>query len=610
MISQYFKKIFRFAKPYKKYMWLNIFFNILYALFSAISFLTLMPMLDVLFKNENKITETPKYEGIMELGSYLKDYMGYWITNSMEQNGALHTLMILISVVIGTFLLKNLFNYWAMFFITFLRNGILKDIRNALYKKTVELPLSYFSEKRKGDMISRMTSDVLEIQHSFLSVLELLVREPLTILFTIGAMCFISIELTLFVFIFIPISGFLISIIGKSLKKNSDKAAQEQGYFLSIIDETLGGLKVIKGFNGEKRFQQKFEDSTYRFFKLNNRILNRQNLSSPMSEFLGIVTIATLLVYGGQMVLVDGTLSGAQFITYMSLAYGVLTPAKSISKASYSVKKGNAAAERVLEILETENPITSKPGAINNTGFNDSISIENITFSYENEPVLKDFSLKVPKGKTVALVGQSGSGKSTIANLLTRFYDVNQGSIKIDGADIKDFNLQSLRGLMGLVTQDSILFNDTIKNNLLLGKENATDEEIIEALKIANAYEFVKDLPEGIHTNIGDSGNKLSGGQKQRLSIARAVLKNPPIMILDEATSALDTESERLVQGALENMMQNRTSVVIAHRLSTIQKADLIVVMQKGEIIEQGTHDELLSKSGMYSKLVAMQSFE
>jgi subfamily B ATP-binding cassette protein MsbA len=591
-------------------MWLNIFFNILYALFSALSFLTLMPMLDVLFKNENKITETPKYEGIMELGSYLKDYMAYWITNSMEQNGALQTLMVLITIVIGTFLLKNLFNYWAMFFITFLRNGILKDIRNALYKKTVELPLSYFSEKRKGDMISRMTSDVLEIQHSFLSVLELLVREPLTILFTIGAMCFISIELTLFVFIFIPISGFLISLVGKSLKKNSDKAAQEQGYFLSIIDETLGGLKVIKGFNGEKRFQQKFEDSTYRFFKLNNRILNRQNLSSPMSEFLGIVTIATLLVYGGQMVLVDGTLSGAAFITYMGLAYGVLTPAKSISKASYSVKKGNAAAERVLEVLETENPITSKQGSVIKNTFEDRISIENISFAYENENVLSNFSLQVPKGKTVALVGQSGSGKSTIANLLTRFYDVQKGKIKIDGIDVKDFNLQSLRGLMGLVTQDSILFNDTIKNNLLLGKEDASDEEIIEALKVANAYEFVKDLPGGIETNIGDSGNKLSGGQKQRLSIARAVLKNPPIMILDEATSALDTESERLVQQALENMMQNRTSVVIAHRLSTIQKADTIVVMRKGEIVEQGTHDELLAKNGMYSKLVQMQSFE
>ncbi len=610
MISQYFKKIFRFAKPYTKYMWLNIFFNILYALFSAISFLTLMPMLDVLFKNESKITELPKYQGIMKAGDYLKDYMGYWINNSMEQNGPLHTLMILISVVIGTFLLKNLFNYWAMYFITFLRNGILKDIRNALYKKSVELPLSYFSEKRKGDMISRMTSDVLEIQHSFLSVLELLVREPLTIVFTIGAMCFISVELTLFVFIFIPIAGFLISLVGKSLKKNSDKAAQEQGFFLSIIDETLGGLKVIKSFNGEKRFEQKFQDSTYRFFKLNNRILNRQNLSSPMSEFLGIVTIATLLVYGGQMVLVDETLSGAAFITYMGLAYGVLTPAKSISKASYSVKKGNAAAERVLEILETENPITSKQDSVEKSIFEDKITIENITFSYENEPVLKNFSLNVPKGKTVALVGQSGSGKSTIANLLTRFYDVQHGSIKIDGIDIKDFDLQSLRGLMGLVTQDSILFNDTIKNNLLLGNENATDEQIIDALKIANAYEFVKDLPEGINTNIGDSGNKLSGGQKQRLSIARAVLKNPPIMILDEATSALDTESERLVQQALENMMQNRTSVVIAHRLSTIQKADTIVVMQKGEIVEQGTHDELLSKNGMYSKLVQMQSFE
>lgn len=610
MISQYFKKIFRFAKPYKKYMWLNIFFNILYALFSAISFLTLMPMLDVLFKNEKKVVVLPKYEGIMKVGDYLKDYMGYWINQSMENNGALNTLMILISIVIGTFLLKNVFNYWAMFFITFLRNGILKDIRNALYRKSIDLPLSYFSEKRKGDMISRMTSDVLEIQHSFLSVLELIVREPLTILFTIGAMCFISMELTFFVFIFIPISGFIISIIGKSLKKNSDKAAQEQGFFLSIIDETLGGLKVIKGFNAENTFEDRFQDSTHRFFKLNNRILNRQNLSSPMSEFLGIVTIAMLLVYGGQMVLVEETLSGAAFITYMGLAYGVLTPAKSISKASYSVKKGNAAAERVLEILEQENPITSKQGSVQRNRFEDKIIVDNISFAYDDEPVLKNFSLVIPKGKTIALVGQSGSGKSTIANLLTRFYDVNSGSINIDGTDIRDYNLQSLRGLMGLVTQDSILFNDTVYNNLKLGKQDATEEEVIEALKVANAYEFVKDLPEGIHTNIGDSGNKLSGGQKQRLSIARAVLKNPPIMILDEATSALDTESERLVQQALENMMQNRTSVVIAHRLSTIQKADLIVVMQKGEIIEQGTHEELLTKSGMYSKLVAMQSFE
>lgn len=609
MISQYFKKIFRFAKPYKKYMYLNIFFNILYALFSALSFVALIPMLTVMFGDEEKIYEKPQYNGIFEIKDYLFDYMNYYITTTSESSGTQYTLNVMIIGIISLFLLKNMFNYWAMYFITFLRNGILKDIRNALYKKSVELPLSYFSEKRKGDMISRMTSDVLEIQHSFLSILELIVREPLTILFTIIVMFSISSELTLFVFIFIPISGFIISKVGKSLKKNSDKAAKEQGLFLSIIDETLGGLKVIKGFNGEKRFEGKFQDSTQRFFKLNNRILNRQNLSSPLSEFLGIVTIAILLIYGGKLVF-DGKLLAGAFIAYIGMAYNILTPAKAISKASYSVKKGDAAAERVLEVLETENPITSKQGSISKTDFTNSISVENISFAYENEPVLKDFSLEVPKGKTVALVGQSGSGKSTIANLLTRFYDVQNGSIKIDGIDIKDFNLQSLRGLMGLVTQDSILFNDTIKNNLLLGKENATDEEIIDALKVANAYEFVKDLPNGIETNIGDSGNKLSGGQKQRLSIARAVLKNPPIMILDEATSALDTESERLVQQALENMMQNRTSVVIAHRLSTIQKADTIVVMQKGEIVEQGTHDELLSKGGMYSKLVQMQSFE
>lgn len=590
-------------------MYLNIFFNILYALFSALSFVALIPMLTVMFGDEKKIYEKPVYQGVFQLKDYLMEYMNYYITTTSDAYGTQYTLNVMIVGIISLFLLKNLFNYWAMYFITFLRNGILKDIRNTLYKKSVELPLAYFSEKRKGDMISRMTSDVLEIQHSFLSILELIVREPLTILFTIIVMFSISFELTLFVFIFIPISGFIISKVGKSLKKNSDKAAKEQGFFLSIIDETLGGLKVIKGFNSEKTFEKRFQDSTQRFFKLNNRILNRQNLSSPLSEFLGIVTIAVLLIYGGKLVFEGKLLAGA-FIAYIGMAYNILTPAKAISKASYSVKKGDAAAERVLEVLETENPITSKQGAVEKVDFNDKISVENITFSYDNEPVLKDFSLSVSKGKTVALVGQSGSGKSTIANLLTRFYDVQNGHIKIDGIDIKDFNLQSLRGLMGLVTQDSILFNDTIKNNLLLGKQNATDAEIIDALKVANAYEFVKDLPDGIETNIGDSGNKLSGGQKQRISIARAVLKNPPIMILDEATSALDTESERLVQQALENMMQNRTSVVIAHRLSTIQNADTIVVMQKGEIVEQGTHDELIQKDGMYAKLVAMQSFE
>ncbi|MDM1396506.1 ABC transporter ATP-binding protein [Myroides odoratimimus] len=609
-MNEYFKKIIYFAKPYKSYAYLNIFFNILYALFSALSFVALIPMLTVLFHTGEKITEKPVYQGITSVKEYLEQYMSYFITMYSDEHGAQNTLMVMAALIISLFLLKNLFNYWAMYFITFLRNGVLKDIRNAMYKKSLELPLSFFSEKRKGDVISRITSDVLEIQHSFLSILEVLVREPLTIVFTIVAMFMISTELTIFVFIFVPISGIIISKVGKSLKKSSQKASEEQGYFLSIIEESLSGLKVIKSFNSEKTFNDKFQDSTMSFYDLNNKILNRQNLSSPLSEFLGIVTIAVLLVYGGHLVLGEGTLTSASFIAYIGMAYNILTPAKAMSKASYSLKRGNAAAERVLQVLEENNPIESKENAIAKSSFEDKIEVDNISFKYEEEYVLKDFTLTVPKGKSVALVGQSGSGKSTIANLLTRFWDINEGAIKIDNEDIRNLELSDLRDLIGLVTQDSILFNDTIKNNLKLGKEDATDEEIMQALKIANAYEFVKDLPHGIDTNIGDAGNKLSGGQKQRLSIARAVLKNPPIMILDEATSALDTESEKLVQVALDNMMQNRTSIIIAHRLSTIQKADLIVVMQKGKIVEQGTHEELIQLNGTYSKLVSLQSLE
>ncbi|WP_282080246.1 ABC transporter ATP-binding protein [Aquimarina algiphila] len=605
----YFKQILRFAKPYKLYAILNIISNIFYALFGTLSMVSLFPMLKVLFDKTERIRIKPEWEGILKAKEYGEDYLNYFVTQKADQ-GNDDVLIFMVILVIGMFFLKNIFSYLAMYFITFLRNGVLKDIRNELYDKTVELPLSYFSEKRKGDTMARISTDVLEIQHSFLSILELIVREPLMILFTILTMLLISLKLTIFVFIFIPISGFLISLVGKKLKKHSDKVQQEQGFFLSIVEETLGGLKVIKGFTAEKIFGKKFQESTSRFYSFSNSLLNRQNLASPTSEFLGITVIAILLWYGGQMVLVEKTLDPGLFIVYMGLAYNILTPAKAISKASYGVKRGNAAAERVLEILNTTSPLQDKKGAIEKNDFNTDILLENISFKYEDEFVLNNFSLKVPKGSSVALVGQSGSGKSTIANLVTRFYDVNEGSIKIDGTDIRDLTKKSLRDLMGLVTQDSILFNDTIKNNLLVGDQTASDEEIIEALKIANAWEFVKDLPSGIETNIGDSGNKLSGGQKQRLSIARAVLKNPPIMILDEATSALDTESERLVQSALENMMKNRTSIVIAHRLSTIQNSNLIVVMQKGKIVEKGTHDELISKNGVYQKLVTMQSLE
>ncbi|MEM6517640.1 MAG: ABC transporter ATP-binding protein [Bacteroidota bacterium] len=609
----YIKKLSRFIFPYKKYAFLNIFFNVLYALFGTLSFVSLMPMLKVLLKTAESITVKPKrsdYDGLTEYGNYLEDSLNYFITQKIAEEGQYQVLILMICIVLATFLLKNAAGYFSNFFLAYLRNGILKDIRNELYDKTISLPVSYFSEKRKGDIIARISADVNEIQNSLLAILELLVREPLTIIFTIIVMFTISIKLTIFVFVFIPISGAIISRVGKSLKKHSLRVQEENGAFLSVLEETLNGLKVIKGFNAESKFYKTFSGSTARLYKYSNDLAHRQNLASPTSEFLGIVVIAVILLYGGKMVLVDQTLTSDEFITYMALAYNILTPAKAISKASYKVKSGNASADRVLEILNTESSIKGKPGAIDKSNFNSEIKLDNISFKYEDDLVLKNFSITVPKGKSVALVGQSGSGKSTIANLVTRFYDVNEGVITIDGEDIRNLTKSSLRHLMGLVTQDSILFNDSVKNNILLGKEDATEDEIVESLKIANAWEFVKALPNGINTNIGDSGGKLSGGQKQRLSIARAVLKNPPIMILDEATSALDTESERLVQDALEKMMKNRTSIVIAHRLSTIQNADEIIVMHQGEIAERGTHNELLTKKGVYQKLVEMQSLE
>jgi len=604
------KRFIPYVLPYKRQAFLNVFFNILYSLFSALSFVALIPMLDVLFGKAQPITEAPVYSGnLLDLGSYGKAYLNYKV-GALAGENTIWALAIVIALVLSLFLLKNLFSYLASFFITYLRNGVLKDLRNNLYKKIVNQPIAFFSDQRKGDIMSRMIGDVNEVQNSMLSALESFIREPLTIIFSILVMLGISVKLTLFTFIFIPIAAAVISKIGKSLKKNSIAVQQEQGRFLSLIEETIGGLRVIKAFNAESIFSKRFADSSQTFNRLSNKVMNRQNLGSPMSEFLGILMIAVLLWFGGSLVLVDKTLEGTQFIAFMGLAYNILTPAKAISKASYDMRRGNAAAERILEILDYENPIKERENPVVIKDFTTAITLNNVTFAYAEQPVLTNFSLEVPKGKTVALVGQSGSGKSTIANLITRFYDVNEGAILIDGVDVKDMQTASLRKLIGVVSQDSILFNDTIKNNLLIGKPDATDEELVTAAKIANAYEFIKDLPEGFDTNIGDAGSKLSGGQKQRLSIARAVLKNPPIMVLDEATSALDTESERLVQNALENMMKHRTSIVIAHRLSTIQNADLIVVMQKGRIVEQGTHTELIQKNGMYKRLVEMQTIE
>ncbi|KRO87016.1 MAG: antibiotic ABC transporter ATP-binding protein [Cryomorphaceae bacterium BACL29 MAG-121220-bin8] len=578
-------------------------------MFSALSFLSLMPMLEVLFGEKNTKYEKPDFEGFKSLGNNLEDWINYQVSVFAGEDPKLALIFVISSIII-LFFFKNLFNYLAMFFITFLRNGVLTSLRENLYKKIISMPIPFFSEKKKGDVISRITADVLEIQHSFLSILELIIREPLTIFFTLMAMFLISSELTLFVLFFIPISGFIISLIGRSLKATSTLVQTEQAEFLSITEETLHGLKVIKGFVSELFFINKFKESNNKFYNYSNKLINRQNLASPISEFLGISVIGALLWYGGQLVLVDLELKPAAFLTYMGLAYGILTPAKAISKASYSIKKGNAAAERVLEILESESSIKEIKTPIKKQSFKSEIHFKNVSFKYDQESVLNNINFKIKKGQTVAIVGQSGSGKSTIANLIPRFYDISSGEILIDGINIKNLSKDDLRKLMGLVNQDSILFNDSILNNIKLSNSEANSGDVKKAAKIANADLFIENFENGYNTNVGDGGGKLSGGQKQRISIARAVLSNSPIMILDEATSSLDSESEKLVQDALENLMKNRTSIIIAHRLSTIQRADTILVMNEGSITEQGNHEELIRANGIYSKLIKLQSFD
>ena len=605
----YFKDILKYEKKYRKFTILNILFNILYAIFNVLSVLAFIPVLNILFSTERKVITKPIYEGIIGIGNYLENSFNYFIYQKIIDDGEINVLLFICLLSLSLFFFKNLFRYLASYVITFLRTGIVKDLRDQLYKKIVELPVAYFTEKRKGDIIARMTSDVQEVENSILTSIETIVREPLTVFISITIMLFMSLKLTLFVFILLPLSGFIISSISKKLKANSVKAQKETGNFLSFIEETLTGLRIIKGFNAENVIQKKFNSSTHSFKKLMTSVFHRQTLASPMSEFLGSATIIAILWYGGAEVInKTSDLDSSKFLGYILLFYTVLNPIKLITTTFYNIQKGEASAERIMTVLNTENTIKEAPNAIIKETFESKIEFKNISFKYKNEYVLEDFSLTVLKGETVALVGQSGSGKSTLANLITRFYDVNKGEILIDGQNIKHITKKSLRNLMGIVSQDSILFNDTITNNIKLGIQNAQDTAILKASKIANADEFIQNLPQKYNTNIGDGGNTLSGGQKQRLSIARAVLKNPPIMILDEATSALDTESEQLVQIALEKMMENRTSVVIAHRLSTIQKADKILVLKKGKIVEQGKHQELLAKKGEYFKLVTMQS--
>lgn len=605
-----FKRFLKYLVPYKKMQVLSIVFNILYALFSSISMLSLLPMVKVLFQEGEKLRIKPDFNGIKDIDlNYIESYLNYFITTTQDSKGPLITLITIVGLVLSTFLLKNLFNYLSILYMTYLNNGILKDLRQDVYNKVITLNVGFFSNERKGDLIARMTSDINTIKVSFMSVL-MMVREPLTIFFTLIGMFAISWKLTVFVLFFIPVSGYFISKAGKSIKSQSGDIFTLEGGLLSNIEETLGGIKIIKNFTSEAFFSKKFNDFTEHINTLNNSVGKKMSLSAPVSEFLGIFVISILLVYGGMLVLVEQSLSGGAFMAYMGLAYQILTPAKAITKAHHALQGGNAAYERIAFILDAENPLKDKPNAKVITEFNKEIKFNNISFKYKNDYVLRHFNLTVPKGKTVALVGESGSGKSTLANLVTRFYDVNEGSITFDGVDIKEVTSKSLREQMGIVAQDSILFNDTIAHNISLGIDDANEEKIIAAAKIANAHNFISEFPNKYQNNVGDGGSLLSGGQRQRIAIARAVMKNPPIMILDEATSALDTESEKLVQDAIENMMENRTAIVIAHRLSTIQKADLIVVMKKGVIVEQGTHEALLKMNGTYNKLVSLQSLE
>ena len=606
MKTNYFNRVFNYAWNFKKFFILNVISNILYAFFGTLSMISLFPMLKVLFNQTQQLYSPPKWEGVSGISAYFEDYLNYFIT-SKKEGGNDDVLIFMVGIIVVTFLLKNLFNYLSMFFITYLRNGVVRNIRDDIFKVLVKLSLSFYSKKKKGDMVARISSDVQELDHSFLSIFELIVKDPVMVLFTIISMFIISPKLSVFVIVFIPICGYVISVVGKSLRRKSLKVQKEQGHIISLVDETLSGFKILKIFNSENIFLNKFKHSTKRFYDFANSVNHRKNLASPLSEFLGITAISAVLWFGGQMVLNQNSLDASAFIVYLGLAYNILTPAKSLSRATYKVKKAIASAERIFNIIDSEEKIKEKIDPTIITDFKNQIEINNISFSYLDDVVINKLNLKIKKGKKIALVGQSGSGKSTIANLICRFYDVDKGNIQIDNYDIKELSKKSLRGLIGLVSQDSILFNDSIKNNLLIGKPEATDSEIIESLKVANAWEFVEKLPEKIYSNIGDSGNKLSGGQKQRLGIARAILKNPPILILDEATSSLDSKSEKYVQAALENVMKNKTSIIIAHRLSTIKKVDEIIVLNRGEIAESGKHKELMSKKGIYYNLVKMQ---
>lgn len=603
-MNLYFR-ILKFAKPHQKYIYGSLFFNILYSLLQIASIGTLLPVLGILFGTEK---QEIKGDGFSD---NLKRTLYTFINNEIEKHGSLNVLLWLCIITGVAFFLRNIVRYLGAYLLIFYRVGVTKDLRGAMYRKILTLPVSFFSEQRKGDLMSRMSNDVGEVENNILGSLVDLVNSPFMLIGTLASLFFLNPQLTLFSLLVLPVMGTLISLIGKSLKKDSHKAQNELGNVFSIVDETLKSAKIIKIFNADKLLDNRFTGSMTKWINYSISLGRKRELASPMSEFLGAITFLIITWYGGYQILVNKNMLPQDFLVFLGMFFQILPPAKSLATSISNIQKGEASLVRVMDILDADVKVDEIANPIPVSELKDRIEFKNVGFYYNKENlILKNFNLSIPKGSTVALVGQSGSGKTTIANLLARFYDVTEGAITVDGNNIKDLKLKEYRTILGMVTQESVLFNDTIYNNIAMGKENATREEIIEAAKIANAHQFIESLPDGYETNIGDDGNKLSGGQKQRVSIARAVLKNPPIMILDEATSALDTESERFVQEALEKMMENRTSLVIAHRLSTIQKADWIVVMERGVIVEQGTHHDLMDNNSVYRKLVDLQNFD
>ncbi len=603
-----FRRLLSYVKPYKIYAVLNVLFNFLTIIFSIFSLAMIIPFLKLIVGVNSLVSTAPPFD-LWSKDTWMPN-LYLQMSEMIKQHGAERVLVLISVSIIGLFFMKNLFRYMAMYILAPLRNGVIRDIRNSVYSKIIQLPLSYFSNKKKGDIIARATNDVQDVEWTIMGSLEILFRDSITVIAYMTTLFIISTKLTLIMLTVLPVAGFVIARIGKTLRRKSLKAQNMNGILLSYLDEAISGLRIIKAFNAKKYSEEKFYNHNNEYSKVMISVFRRGDLSAPLSEFFGIIVMSIVLWYGGGLILNhDNAMDGPTFVFYVTLFSQVIPSVKSFSSGYYRIQKGIASAERIWELVDAEDHITEIENATSKHDFTSNIHYNNLSFKYEDDYVLKNINLTIEKGKTVAVVGASGAGKSTLADLLPRFYDPNEGSLDIDGQDIKDMKIDDLRSLMGIVNQESILFNDTIFNNIAFGIPNAKEKDVIEAAKVANAHEFIINLPEGYHSHIGDHGNKLSGGQKQRISIARAVFKNPPIMILDEATSSLDTESERLVQDALYKLMQNRTSIVIAHRLSTIKNADEIIVLDKGKIIEKGTHEELIQITGIYKKLHDLQSF-